>query len=502
LTTEAEIEAMAYKLKPDPPEKKPTLRQRPGKPPREKKPNRDKKPAEPPRDGKPKPSPEAELPKVERLVSLDAFRGFIMILLAVNGFGIYQLSTQSEDALTWKLFDQEKLEWVAFHFEHPPWQSNFVPGTHDAMQGDPWYRTTCSFWDLIQPSFMFMVGVAMPFSYRRRNQTGDSFVRRSFHALLRSAGLVLLGVFLYSRGDGTNWIFPNVLAQIGLGYFFAYLIMHLKQWAQVVIFFAILGGTWMAINSTPIAEDYDPVVAKATIENGEILPEPYTQWSKNGNAFAQFDTWFLNLFPRAEDDPFVVNNGGYQTLNFVPSIATTLLGIFCGQILISGLPSGRKWFYLVLLGLLCWGAGLAAGATICPIIKRIWSPSWVLFSGGFVIGMLALFYLLFDILPLKALAFPLVVVGMNSLAAYLMGQMLRSWILNSVVKRHFGWLVEWTLSMIAQYGGLTAKLGVPQEQAGQAMMSALGPVVNMTTTFLVMWLILWWMYRQKLFVRL
>ena len=118
-----------------------------------------------------------------------------------------------------------------------------------------------------------------------------------------------------------------------------------------------------------------------------------------------------------------MNRGGYTTLNFIPSIGTTLLGILCGQLLLSSEKRAlEKLGLLVALAAGCFVLGVAAHMTVCPIVKRIWTPSWVLFSGGYVIAMLAVFYLLFDILPLRLLAFPLVVVGTNSILIYMLGQ--------------------------------------------------------------------------------
>lgn len=155
-----------------------------------------------------------------------------------------------------------------------------------------------------------------------------------------------------------------------------------------------LVGTWAAVHFYPQPESYRPEEVNASSDRGEVRAAPFVQWSKNGNAFHYFDVWFLNLFPRPESEgPFRFNSGGYQTLNFVPSMATMLLGVLCGQLLLSPLPARRKLLYLLLAALGCWALGVIAGATCCPVVKRIWTPSWVLFSGGYVIAMLALFFL-------------------------------------------------------------------------------------------------------------
>ncbi|MGE4004230.1 MAG: hypothetical protein AB7I48_28955, partial [Planctomycetaceae bacterium] len=165
-------------------------------------------------------------PAGERLASLDAYRGFIMTMLAASGFGVARFASLPPEAPVWQFREREFWEHLAFHFEHPDWGSRF------GLMG-------ISCWDLIQPAFMFMVGVAMPFSYASREAAGQNKGRRIGHALWRAVVLVLLGVFLYSLGSPrTNWIFPNVLAQIGLGYFFAYLLLGRRHWIQ----WTALGG--------------------------------------------------------------------------------------------------------------------------------------------------------------------------------------------------------------------------------------------------------------------
>ena len=475
-----ETDAMAYRLKPS----APTPSSAPG-----------------PRPGDPSKGQPVRQRAPGRLVSLDAFRGFIMVMLAASGFGIHALSQTPDESPLWKILDQGAVQRIAFQFQHPPWQSSFVFGSHDARVGSPWQRFGVSFWDLIQPAFMFMVGVAMPFSYARRESLGQAATTRTIHALFRAVILTLMGVFLYSlRSSATNWIFTNVLAQIGLGYFFAYLLLGKPAWAQWGALVAILVGTWIGIHIYE-PQNYSPEKVNAHYDMGEIYADPYLQWSKNGNAFHDFDVWFLNKLPRPNNEKFEFNSGGYQTLNFVPSIGTTLLGILCGQLLLSHYPNSKKLTYLLVGAIICWGLGTVAGASCCPIVKRIWTPAWVLFSGGYVMAMLALFFLLFDVLPLRRLAFPLVVVGMNSIAIYMMGQMLRPWILSKIVKTHFGWAIEAGLGALAVRFDLLGKLGTDATGAGAAMYDAFGPVVDATSAFFVMWLILYWMYRQRFFVR-
>src|SRR5262245_58227032 len=127
--------------------------------------------------------------KAARLTSLDAYRGFIMLAMASSGFAIPQVAAQFPDSGIW--------QFLAFQFEHVAW-------------------TGCSFWDLIQPSFMFMVGVAMPFSHASRVAKGDTASQIRTHVVLRALVLIALGIFLSSnRSNSTNFTFVNVLTQIG-----------------------------------------------------------------------------------------------------------------------------------------------------------------------------------------------------------------------------------------------------------------------------------------------
>ena len=467
----------------------------------------------------------------ERLVSLDAFRGFIMMMLAAGGFGILAFSKIDKASPVWEVHNWDKWHAIAVQFDHPKWLSVFN-------------KYSVSFWDLIQPSFMFMVGAAMPFSNQRREFNGQGLFERTLHAILRSVALVLLGVFLSSMGhEKTLWIFPNVLCQIGLGYFFAWVMHHWRAQYQLAALFVILAGYWGWFYMNPPAANYDYAAVSATQENGEIFEGKFAAWSKNANAAYKFDSWLLPRLrsieePVAEADaekagapetgpstpatetpaaaentetnaataadakaaekpawyrqwlflntePYTPNGGGYTTLNFIPSIGTTLLGILCGQILIRiDLSKWSKLGMLLTASAICFGLGIVAHEYVCPIAKRIWTPSWVLFSGGYVIGMLALFYFLFDVLPLKLLAFPLVVVGMNSILIYMMGQTISGWMRESVVKAHLAGMIENVFG--------------PRALDPQWY----GPITLPSTVFLLYWLFLLWLYRQRIFLKL
>ncbi len=410
--------------------------------------------------------------KPTRLVSLDAYRGFIMMMLAANGFGIARLTQLPQDAPIWQVLDYDIWQTIGFHFDHPEWVSQFN-------------LVGVSFWDLIQPAFMFMVGVAMPYSYARRRNLGHSSIRQFAHAVWRSVVLVLMGVFLQSqRTNHTNWIFVNVLSQIGLGYLVLYLLAPRMKAIQWTAFAAILIGYWIYFETYTPPADYDYAAVKAV--EGTVFHDGFASWSKNANAGFQFDQRFLNLFPLADGESSV-NGGGYLTLNFIPSIATMLLGAFCGQLLRGDRKPWDKFWMLAMGGACCMLLGLVAGWFACPIVKRIWTPSWVLFSGAWVVWMLAGFYLVLDLwgrrlTPLRWLAFPLVIVGMNSIVMYVMGQLLRPWTTRMCLT-HFSTLLESAFGPTLLADNMYGRVAEP------------------TLAFLVFWLVAFWLYRHKIFVR-
>ncbi len=414
------------------------------------------------------PAPRSESAKPGRLVSLDAYRGFVMIMLASAGFGVYKMAQLPPTAPVWHVFSYDLWQRMAIHFEHSKWISTI------GQFGVP-------FWDLIQPAFMFMVGVAMPYSYARRKAEGQGAIRRTAHALWRSIILVALGVFLASQwSPRTNWLFTNVLAQIGLGYFFVYLLLGRRFWVQLAALVVILVGYWAWFYMSPPPANFN--YAEAYADSDTVFSERFAPWSKNGNVAARFDHWLLNKFERPDGKPYTYNKGGYTTLNFIPSMGTILLGVMCGGLLRSKFRWWEKLFALILAGMICLELGVLAGEFACPIIKRIWTPSWVLFSGAWVIWMLAAAYFVFDLCRLRWLALPLIVVGMNPLAMYMMGQLMRPWAMKTV-RIHFTELVQHVLGANAWADNMYGLL--------------LGPV----SALIVFWLIVFWMYRHKFFIR-
>src|ERR1019366_6368003 len=151
-------------------------------------------------------------------------------------------------------------------------------------------------------------------------------------------------------------------------------------------------------------------------------------WNKNANLGNAYDQWFLNLLPCAK--PFVANGGGYLTLSFIPTLGTMILGLIAGRWIRASAPKVPMNRLLI-----AGAAGIAAGlllhfTRICPVVKRIWTPGWTLFSGGACFLLVAAFSWVTEIKGYRKWAFPLVVIGMNSIAAYLIAHLFESFIVS------------------------------------------------------------------------
>lgn len=376
-----------------------------------------------------------------------------MLLMMAEVLRFGQVSRRIPDSTVWRF--------LAYHQSHVEWVG-------------------CSLHDLIQPSFSFLVGVALPFSLANRLARGQSRMQISLHAWWRALILILLGVFLRSLGaPQTNWTFEDTLTQIGLGYGFLFLLGTRPVRDQWLAFGLLLVGYFAAFVLYPLPGpdfDYARVGVSAAWLKQHGLEGFAAHWQKNSNLAWAFDVWFLNLFPRKK--PFVFNEGGYATLNFIPTLATMILGLIAGGVLRRAHPPAAKIRWLALVGLASLAAGWAVGALgICPVVKRIWTPSWVLYSGGWCCLSLAAFVWLLDQRQWTRWAFVLTAVGMNSIAAYCIAHVCESFIASSL-KTHLG-------------ANFFAFAGTATE-----------PFFCGLAILLMYWLILFWMYRRKLFLRI
>ena len=347
-----------------------------------------------------------------RSVALDAYRGLIMIFLVSTGFGFGAL----KDHPIWGA--------VARQVDHVPWEGMVL-------------------WDLIQPAFMFMVGVAMPYSFAKRLGEGASFLSNLGHVLKRCAVLIFLSQLFTAWGDGrVEFGLINVLSQIAFTYLICFLLMQLSFPLQVGAATGLLIGHWTLFVTFPGAEG---------------------AFSPTGNVGQVIDQWLLGR----------TYSGYYVTINFISSAVTTLFGVWAGELLRGRRETADK------LRLLLWSAGgcIIGGillSLVNPMVKRIWTASFTLYSAGWVLlGLVAIVWIV-DVKGYKRFALPLVVVGMNSIFVYCVSQLMRGSIHRSI-------------------GAFTDKF---------AWIGTLGPVVHACVTLGVIWYMCWWLYQRKAFVKI
>jgi heparan-alpha-glucosaminide N-acetyltransferase len=374
-----------------------------------------------------------------RNVAIDAYRGLVMLLMMAEILQFSHVARSFPGNWFWAIlgYNQTHVEWAGF-----------------------------SLHDLIQPSFSFLVGVALPYSIASRLRKGAKFKGLFGHALWRAFLLVALGILLRSlHHRQVYFTFEDTLTQIGLGYPILFLLGFRSrrwQWGALAL---ILTGYWLAWALYPVGVPPDW---------SHNFSGFAAHWNKNGNLGNAFDQWFLNLFPRAT--PFVANEGGYLTLSFIPTLGTMILGLAAGRWLRDSaprVPLGR----LAMAGAVCIAVGVLLHFTgICPIVKRIWTPAWTLFSGGICFWFLAAFGWVIDVKGARRWAFPLVVIGMNSIAAYLIAQGGED----------------------SSVGGALRRLGNGLHLSG----SPFEPLLLGAAVLLLYWLALWWMYEKRLFVRI
>jgi predicted acyltransferase len=306
---------------------------------------------------------------------------------------------------------------------------------------------------------------------------GESFGKQIVHAMWRSLVLILLGFFLRSIGrPQTYFTFEDTLTQIGLGYTFAFLLAFCRPKWQWTALGVLLFGYWLAWALYP-APGLNFNYAAVGVPSGwtHNFTGFASHWNMNSNLGQAFDVWFLNLFPRASR--FLFNDGGYLTLSFIPTLGTMLLGLRAGEWLRCAAPKIPMKKFLI-AGALLMIAGLILHWTgICPIVKRIWTPSWTLFSGGVCLYFLAAFSWIIDVKGYRRWAFPLVVVGMNSIAAYMIAHLWEDFFITNL-HVNFGY-------------GIFRIFG-----------AGLEPLMLGIVVMLLYWFTLYWMYRKKLFLRI
>ena len=355
--------------------------------------------------------PEAP-PEPKRYLALDAYRGFIMLILASEGFGFSALQGDP----VWGR--------IAHWFHHVPWAGGV-------------------FWDMIQPAFMFMVGVAMPFALARRKELGATERDNFLHILARSMRLIVLSQVIIWIGAGR--IKPqliNVLSQIAFTYFLSYLIMRWRWRYQVLAAVALLAG-WTALLFA--------------------FPGPDGPFSRRNHIGLVVDRAIFHY----DYDP------AYSTLNFIASTVWTLSGVWVGRLLMKSkshesnlkkLAGGMVASFAVAFALRPW----------IPFIKQLCTASFILYSLGWVLFMLIGFYWVVEAMGYRKWAFPLVVVGMNSIFIYFVSEVLFQWLDRAVgvFTFHYNFIGK------------------------------LAPVAQATTVLFVMWCMCYWLYKRRIFLKL
>lgn len=360
--------------------------------------------------------------KSERLASLDFFRGLTMFLLIAEFAHLfpYLVAPELEGSWLYRLGEQ---------LHHRAWE-----GLH--------------FWDLIQPFFMFIVGVAMPLSFANRRKKGSSNRAILKHVLIRSAWLLFLGWALYCIDPGRIvFRFQNVLAQLSVTYLLAYLVMNRPAWFQIAFSVALLLATELIYRL--------------------FWVEGFQQAFVAGENFA---AWF-NILVSGEEDA-----GHWAMFNAVPTAAHTIWGVLTGQLLLKKITDRKKLLSLIVSGLILLAAGYALSG-FTPIIKRISTSTFVLVSGGWTILAMALSYGVIDVLKRSRGLLFFSVIGMNPLFIYLFSHVGGATLIRNIIKPFsfgiFGWTGEWAAGLMT---------GI--------------------LTLAALWYLCYWLYKKRIFIRI
>lgn len=359
----------------------------------------------------------------KRLLSIDILRGFDMLMIIFADHFFYNLNEGVQSGATQLLAEQ---------FSHPDWF-----GFH--------------FYDIIMPLFLFVVGAVIPFSMDKRIREANTKASLYPHIIRRFIILFILGWIV--QGNLLHFdidqfkVFSNTLQAIAVGYLFSCMAyIHLGKKARYVLF-----SLCLVIYTLVLEFAHVPGLGSS-----ELMPDKNIALYIDQLIFGRFDdgyqyTWLLT------------------GLGFT---ATTLSGLFAGELLKSRPQSNRTTYILALIGIT--GILLALVLDLWhPIVKKIWTSSFVLLSSGICFILLALFYWIVDIKGYIKWSFPLKVIGTNAITAYVLSHVI-----------HFPTIAKQLLFGLEQYTG-------PLYEA----LASLGG-------FLILYLLLWYMYKNKTFIKI
>ena len=361
----------------------------------------------------------------QRLYSLDALRGFDMLII----IGLDKIFRELAKATSSPFWDT-----IAVQFKHPEWN-----GFH--------------FYDLVFPLFIFLAGVAIPYSIGSQLEKGADKQKILIRIVKRGLILVILGI-IANNGLKIQPIadmrFGSVLGRIGLAYMFASIIyLFTKQRGQIIWFSVILIGYWLLLKFN----------AAPGFEKGDLTMQ--------GNFTSYIDRAVLpgKLYKVIHDPEGI--------LSTIPAICTGLIGIFSGNLLRNNpMDQKRKVLYLMSAGIIFIFVALVWNLDF-PINKNLWTSSFVLLCGGLSLILLSLFYYIIDVLGYKKWAFFLKIIGMNSILIYISG--------------HF---INWAFTTDSLFGWLGQLVGDP-----------FNAVVSAICLVAVKWTFLYFMYQKNVFLR-
>ncbi len=365
-------------------------------------------------------------PANKRLFSLDLFRGITMFLLVVEGTHLYSALSEYGP-------QEGFLHALIMQFHHHPWNG-------------------LRFWDLIQPFFMFIVGVAMVFSLTKRWDRGDSWMKTFRHILIRCLILLLFGVLLHcGYSKKLVWELWNVLAQLSFTILLSFLIFKWPLRTQLLISIGLLVLTEILYRYAGI-EGYDKPFVKG--EN--------------------FGSW-MDMVLMGK-----INNGGWVAINCIPTAAHTIWGVLAGKLLKSDRKQFDKLKWLTLTGII----GIVLGYSmdwvgLTPIIKRICTSSFVIVTGGWCLLTLAFCYWLADMKKPKRWMLVFTIVGMNPIFIYMFSQTVGYQWVNGFVEIFTEGFLSW--------------VGVSEGTIH---------IINALVVLALEWYLCYWLYKRRIFIKI